>query len=109
MGDGHWGVQAEPRVSEHTFKLWGMWQNGDKMYTFLTPKGPEVDPEKAGPVQLAKLTDEGRGGGVVEPALASEGGTDEGCGEADVEEYLDEEVVVVKHLRNGSRHQHRGV
>ena len=40
--------------------------------------------------------------GSVEPTLADEGSTDEAGWEAESDHNLHEEVVIVKHLRDGS-------
>ena len=52
---------------------------------------------------LLEAAEEGGIGGVGKPALADEGGADEGGGEADAEEDLYEEIVVVEHLGYGDR------
>jgi hypothetical protein len=52
-------------------------------------------------VELAETAEEGGFRGVPQPALADEGGAEEGGGEADVEKDLYEEVVVVEHLGYG--------
>lgn len=49
-------------------------------------------------VELAETMEELAVGGVLEPALAYESGTDKGGGEVNTEEDLDEEVVIVEHL-----------
>jgi len=46
-------------------------------------------------VTLSEAPEEGRFGDVPEPALADEGGADEGGGEGEAEQDLAEEVVVV--------------
>ena len=56
-----------------------------------------VKAEGAGRVELAEATEEGGVGGMAEPALADEGGMDEGGGESEAEENL-YEVIVVEHL-----------
>lgn len=53
----------------------------------------DIQAKESGRVALAELAEEGPVGGVVVPARADEGG-----GEADTEEDLAEEVVVVEHL-----------
>ena len=70
----------------------------------LRPDRPLIVDEKAkeaGRVALTEIFEEPTVRGVVVPALADEGGTDEGGGEADAQEDLDEEVVVLKHFGHG--------
>lgn len=59
-----------------------------------------VEAEEAGRMQLSELPKDGRGGGVVQPTPTDRGGANKGSGEADAEEYFDEEVVV-EHLGYG--------
>ena len=49
-------------------------------------------------MKLMKTAQEDMVGCVSQPAPAQEGGADEGGGEADAEQDLDEEVVGVEHL-----------
>ena len=47
---------------------------------------------------LVEKAEEGGFGGMMVPALADEGGMDEGGGEAEADDDLPQEVVVVGHL-----------
>ena len=63
--------------------------------------GGDVEAEVAGRMQAAEAAEEGGRACVAEPALAGDVGADEGSGEADAEEDLYEEIVVVEHGRDG--------
>lgn len=89
-------------------KLWGLGQHWDEVRSGVPdrPDRPSVDVEakEPGRVALAETTEEAGAGDVVVPSLANKGGTNEGGGEANAEEYLDEEVIVGQHLGYGSCH-----
>lgn len=52
-------------------------------------------------MELAETAEEGGVSGKPEPALADEGGTDKGGGEADTDDDLPEEVVITEDLGYG--------
>ena len=56
----------------------------------------DEEAEEAGRVAVAEAAEEGWVGGLDEPPLGDEGGTDKVVGEAKAEEDLTEEVVVTE-------------
>ena len=101
------GVQREACTVDDGGELWGLRQHRHEAGTRRPQPGVDVEAEQARRVQLAETAKKGWLRYVPQPALADEGSLDKGGREAGTEEDLNEEVVVIEHLRYGVRRHRR--